>query len=99
MSTTAVVVGAIAALVVLVAVMAVSRRRSPQSSVDSFRRQIDALGPAARRTVVDQVQQTAANREPDVREAGGDAAAADAGSADADQSDGERSDEDGPRGA
>ena len=34
------------------------RNRSTHNSVDSFRRQIDALGPAARRTVVDQVQQT-----------------------------------------
>lgn len=47
----------IAVLVVaLVAVVTVQQRRSPQSSVDSFRRQIDALGPEARRTVVDQVQ-------------------------------------------
>ena len=65
MSTTAVIVGALAAVVVAVLVAVAARRRSPHSSVDSFRRQIDALGPAARRTVVDQVQQTAANRDPD----------------------------------
>jgi hypothetical protein len=52
------------AVLALVTVAVVRRNRSPQSSVDSFRRQIDALGPAARRTVVDQVQ-TAAGREPD----------------------------------
>lgn len=56
----------VVAAVVLAAVVAIVRRnRSPQSSVDSFRRQIDALGPAARRTVVDQVQQTAATRDPE----------------------------------
>jgi hypothetical protein len=38
--------------------------RSTESSVDSFRRQIDALGPAARRSTVDQVQSAAAGSEP-----------------------------------
>lgn len=65
MSTTAWIVLAGAALVLVAIVMTVRRNRSPQSSVDSFRRQIDALGPAARRTVVDQVQQTAATRDPE----------------------------------
>lgn len=59
-----VVVGLVV-VVALAAVTVAQRRRSPQSSVDSFRRQIDALGPAARRTVVDQVQQTAAGRDTD----------------------------------
>ena len=63
MSTTAWIVIAVAAVVLVAAVVTVRRNRSPQSSVDSFRRQIDALGPAARRTVVDQVQQTAATRD------------------------------------
>lgn len=65
MSTNAWIVVAVAAVVLAVAVGLVRRNRSPQSSVDSFRRQIDALGPAARRTVVDQVQQTASTRDPD----------------------------------
>ena len=54
----------VVAAVVVAAVLVVRRNRSPQSSVDSFRRQIDALGPAARRTVVDQVQ-ASASREHD----------------------------------
>jgi hypothetical protein len=58
----------------LVTVALARRNRSPQSSVDSFRRQIDALGPAARRTVVDQVQTAAArDPEPDRGTADGDA--------------------------
>ncbi len=65
MSAGAWIVVAIAVVVVAVAVVTGMRRRSAHNSVDSFRRQIDALGPAARRTVVDQVQQTAAGRDPD----------------------------------
>ena len=50
----------IAAVIVVVAGVAVfvSRRKSADG-VDSFRRQIDALSPEARRTVVDQVQNVA----------------------------------------
>ena len=65
MSTNAWIVVVIAAVVVGIAITITTRRRSTQNSVDSFRRQIDALGPAARRTVVDQVQQNAANRDLD----------------------------------
>jgi FtsZ-interacting cell division protein ZipA len=46
--------------VVAVVVVVLLRSRASHSSVDSFRRQIDALGPEARRTVVDQVQTAAA---------------------------------------
>lgn len=53
------VVVVVAALVVLL----VLRNRSVGSSVDSFRRHIDALGPEARRTVVDQVQSAAGRGE------------------------------------
>ena len=60
------IVVAIAAALVAVIAVYVSRNRSTHNSVDSFRRQIDALGPAARRTVVDQVQQTAATRDDEV---------------------------------
>ena len=49
----------IAAVVALVVVLML-RNRSANSSVDSFRRHIDALGPEARRNVVDQVQTAAA---------------------------------------
>ena len=62
------VIWIVVGLVVVVALAAVAvarRNRSPQSSVESFRRQIDALGPAARRSVVDQVQQSAAGRDAD----------------------------------
>ena len=65
MSSNAWIVVVIAAVVVGIAITVTTRRRSTQNSVDSFRRQIDALGPAARRTVVDQVQQNAANRDLD----------------------------------
>ena len=65
MSSNAWIVVVIAAVVVGIAITVTTRRRSAQNSVDSFRRQIDALGPAARRTVVDQVQQNAANRDLD----------------------------------
>jgi hypothetical protein len=65
MSSNAWIVVVIAAVVVGIAITITTRRRSTQNSVDSFRRQIDALGPAARRTVVDQVQQNAANRDLD----------------------------------
>ena len=50
--------------VVAVAIVTVMRRnRRVDSSVDSFRRHIDALGPEARRTTVDQVQTAAARDE------------------------------------
>ena len=53
-------------LVVAVVVVIVMRRnRSTTSSVDSFRRHIDALGPEARRTTVDQVQSAAARNAGD----------------------------------
>jgi hypothetical protein len=55
------VVAVVAAIVVIVMV----RNRSANSSVDSFRRHIDALGPEARRTTVDQVQSAAARNAGD----------------------------------
>ncbi len=48
-----IVVLAIAVVVALIIGMRLRRRSDP---VDSFRRQIDALGPEARRPVVDQVR-------------------------------------------
>ena len=55
---TAVVI-VVAAVVVIVAVVLVARARRSRHSdgVATFRRQIDALSPEARRPVVDQVQQ------------------------------------------
>lgn len=52
--TVALVVGIIVVLVVVVVV--VSRRRS--DPVDSFRRQIDALSPEARRPTIDRLKAT-----------------------------------------
>jgi hypothetical protein len=57
-----VIVAIVIAAVLAIGVVITLRNRSAHSSVDSFRRQIDALGPAARRNVVDQVQNAT---EPD----------------------------------
>ena len=48
-----------AVVVAAVIVAAVASRRRKADGVDSFRRQIDALSPEARRPVVDQVQNAA----------------------------------------
>jgi cytochrome oxidase Cu insertion factor (SCO1/SenC/PrrC family) len=57
----------IVALVVLalVVVVAVSRGRRQPDAVDTFRRQIDALSPEARRNVVDQVQRIEKDEDTD----------------------------------
>jgi len=52
-------------LAAAVVVLVMRRNRSTTSSVDSFRRHIDALGPEARRTTVDQVQSAAARNAGD----------------------------------
>lgn len=49
----------VAAVAVVLVVVAVARSRRANDGVDSFRRQIDALSPEARRPVVDQVQNAA----------------------------------------
>ena len=51
-----VVLAAIAVAILIIVVVLVRRRRRPPDTVASFRRQIDALSPEARRGVVDQVQ-------------------------------------------
>lgn len=61
-STTIVIV--VAALLVVLTVAAVARSRRSNDGVDSFRRQIDALSPEARRPVVDQVQNAAERHAP-----------------------------------
>ena len=60
---TVVIVVIIIVVVVAIAGVVLSRRR--HDGVDSFRRQIDALSPEARRPVVDQVQHAADSNEPD----------------------------------
>jgi hypothetical protein len=53
-----VVIAVVVALVVVIVVVVVRARRSRHSDgVATFRRQIDALSPEARRPVVDRVQQ------------------------------------------
>jgi cytochrome oxidase Cu insertion factor (SCO1/SenC/PrrC family) len=70
------IVVALVALVALVAVVVVGRSRRSNDGVDSFRRQIDALSPEARRPVIDQMyhgsaRQTDADRsEPAKGDAG-----------------------------
>lgn len=54
----------IAAIVVLAFVVTRVRANRARDGVDSFRRQIDALSPEARRPVVDQVQNAANRIEP-----------------------------------
>lgn len=58
---------ALVALVVVVVVVALVRRRRAPDTVQSFQRQIDALGPAARRPVVDQVHRLEAEQRPEGR--------------------------------
>ena len=60
---TLVVILLVVVVVAAIVLFVVRRRSSADSSVDSFRRHIDALGPEARRSVVDQVQ-NAAGRNP-----------------------------------
>src|SRR4029453_1859417 len=60
-----VVVLLVVAVVAAVVVIVMLRNKSANSSVDSFRRHIDALGPEARRTTVDQVQSAAARNAGD----------------------------------
>ena len=56
MTTALIVIAAVLVLVVVVA-MARARRSRHSDGVATFRRQIDALSPEARRPVVDKVQQ------------------------------------------
>ncbi|HSJ91345.1 MAG TPA: hypothetical protein VK917_04710 [Ilumatobacter sp.] len=60
-----VIVIAIVAIVAIVVVVAIANARRRNDGVDSFRRQIDALSPEARRSVVDQVQSAAERRDRD----------------------------------
>lgn len=57
---------AVLAVVVVAAIVLflISRSRRANDGVDSFRRQIDALSPEARRPVIDQVQNAAERDEP-----------------------------------
>ena len=60
---TTVIILVVTAIVVISLLVVASKRRS-RDGVDSFRRQIDALSPEARRPVVDQVQSVAESHEP-----------------------------------
>ena len=64
-----IVIVAIVVVVVVLGLVLLTRSRRANDGVDSFRRQIDALSPEARRPVIDQVQ-NAAERDPD--DPGGD---------------------------
>lgn len=61
--TQVVVIVLVIAVIAAIAV-SVTRYRRSRDGVDSFRRQIDALSPEARRPVVDQVQSVAEANEP-----------------------------------
>ena len=97
------IVAAVAAVVVF---LLLRNRSANTSSVDTFRRHIDALGPEARRTVVDQVQSAAGrSATDDDAVTDGDAAPANApeidtpdASSGGEASDEGPSDKDGPRG-
>ena len=92
----------IAAVVVVIIVAAVARSRRANDGVDSFRRQIDALSPEARRPVVDQVQNAAGHRTDDDHTGDpgdtGDGGTDQPERGDGDTGDGDRGDEDGVRG-
>lgn len=94
------------ALVLLVAIVfLVTRSRRANDGVDSFRRQIDALSPEARRPVIDQMYGNTDRSEPRIeplieqRPANGPADAADASPADAEAEAEAQSDEDDSDGA
>ncbi len=91
-SNVAVIIAAVVAAIVILAL--VTRSRRANDGVDSFRRQIDALSPEARRPVVDQVQSVADRHQRDDDPSADDPAADDPVN---DQDD--LHDEDGPRGA
>ena len=59
-----VVIAVVAALIVIAVVIVVARRRRPVDGVATFRRQIDALSPEARRSVVDRVQRLEDEKKP-----------------------------------
>ena len=87
----------IAGIVLAVAIMIlVVRSRRSNDGVDSFRRQIDALSPEARRPVIDQMYGAADRPEPRIEpriEPHPSAATERADSDDSDGSDGEQHDE------
>lgn len=69
--TPALVVALVVAVVLAAIVVVVRSRRS--DGVDSFRRQIDALSPEARRTVIDQVHHARREQTDEREQTDGDA--------------------------
>ena len=61
---TSLVIAVIALTVIVLVLVAVSRSRRSSDGVDSFRRQIDALSPEARRPVIDQMYNSPERNEP-----------------------------------
>jgi hypothetical protein len=86
-------------VVAVVAAIAVTNQRRRNDGVDSFRRQIDALSPEARRSVVDQVQNAAERRERTDDDRTDDDRSDDRSDDDRSEDDRSEDDEDGPRGA
>ena len=72
----------VVAAVILIAAIAYGTQRKSRDGVASFKRQIDALSPEARKPVVDQVQSVS-----DLRRSDPDPDATDAGSSDDVQAD------------
>ena len=68
---TLILVLVIAVVVIAAGVVLVSQRR-PNDGVSSFQRQIDALSPEARRTVVDQVHNVQGDRDGDAVDTDGE---------------------------
>jgi len=90
----------IAAAVVVLILVIVLRSRGASDGVDSFRRQIDALSPEARRPVIDQMYGKGEHNEPRI-EPHIDPRPADADNSDArgESTDDDASDQDGAHGA
>jgi hypothetical protein len=89
----------IALAVVVLVLVIVSRSRGASDGVDSFRRQIDALSPEARRPVIDQMYGKGEHSEPRI-DPRIDPRPADADNSDArgESSDDDASDQDGAHG-
>ncbi len=66
-----IIIAVVVVAVVGLALVLRARRRQVTDGVDSFRRQIDALSPEARRPVIDQVQKQTDDEDRDEGSADG----------------------------